>query len=64
MSEKKDFTQIVNELLECYKQTEISKMTGIDQATISRLKHGKERRGLNYDSGAALVELHKKTKGE
>lgn len=62
MSEKKDFNQIVRELLECYTQTELSKATGVDQATISRLKNGKERKGLNYDSGAALVELHEKHK--
>ena len=62
MSEKKDFNQIVRELLECYTQTELSKTTGVDQATISRLKNGKERKGLTYDSGAALVELYEKHK--
>ena len=63
MSDKKDFNQIVRDLLEVYKQTELSKLTGVNQATISRLKNGEKRKRLTYDNGSALVELHQKTKG-
>ena len=59
---KPNFNDIVNELLAVSTQSELELLTGVDQATISRLKNGNPYPRLSYTNGAALIAAHKKIK--
>lgn len=55
-----DWHKIINFLLLSNTQIELSAKTGLDQATISRIKNGKAHKGLTYNSGVALLSEYKK----
>lgn len=59
---KPNFNSIVNDLLRFSTQAQLEKDTGVDQATISRLKNGHQVKRLTYTNGDALISAHKKIK--
>ena len=59
--QKPNWQKMVRFLLDHYKQTELSALTGIDQAQISRIKNGAVYKSPTYDSGIALINAYNDT---
>lgn len=53
-----DWTAIVHDLLVGRTQTELKKITGVHQGTISDLNRGIPKPQLTYAYGAALMKAH------
>lgn len=54
-----NFKQIVNDLADLYTLTYIAERAGVSLSYISRIASG-DRKTINYEIGAALVEMHKR----
>ncbi|WP_227430445.1 helix-turn-helix domain-containing protein [Psychrobacter sp. I-STPA6b] len=53
-----NWSSIVRELLKHYKQTELSKKTGVHQGTISDMYRGIEKPQLSYKYGVSLMNAY------
>ena len=57
---KPDFNAIVRELLDKHSQTELARITGVNQSAISKLNSGVQYPKMTYASGVALIAAHSK----
>jgi len=58
MTNKPNWHEMINLLLDHYTQKQIEAETNIDQSTISKIKNGKPYKSPTYDSGSKLIRMY------